>query len=91
MIGMTSKDANAPSEFVSTGEAARLVGLNRSTIFRAVQRGELSAEEFEVDGRTYYRVPMTSLKDYQRRREEKVLTAPINQQRSQADNGKAVA
>ncbi len=65
-------------ERVSTGKAAELLGMARQSILRAIKRGDLAAEVTEGDGRPHYSIALTDLRDYQRRRENKVLSAPIN-------------
>ncbi|GAA4923276.1 hypothetical protein [Nesterenkonia rhizosphaerae] len=67
------------TERVSTGRAAELLGMARQSVLRAIKRGDLEAETIQGDGRTHYSVALTDLKAFQRRREAKILNAPINQ------------
>jgi excisionase family DNA binding protein len=49
----------APRPLISTGEAAALVGCHRSTISRAIERGELQAVRLGRHGD--HRIPVDSL------------------------------
>lgn len=79
LVMQTGENApNRPDADVSTGQAAHLLGVDRSTIFRLIKRGELTAEEIELGERTFHRIALADLEDYQRKREAKILNAPIN-------------
>lgn len=79
------------TEKVSTGKAAELLGMARQSVLRAIKRGDLPAEITAGDGRDHYSIELEDLKEFQRKREAKILDAPINHQRSQAQGPKAVA
>ncbi|MDS2172493.1 helix-turn-helix domain-containing protein [Nesterenkonia sp. CL21] len=69
------------NEKVTPAVAARLTGQARTTITRAIQRGELPADPVDIGGRTYHLIDMADLREYQRKREERVLSAPLSQER----------
>lgn len=69
---------------VTTGKAAGLLGIARQSVLRAIQRGDLEAEVTEGDGRIHYSIPLDALREYQRKREQKILSAPINNSQSLA-------
>lgn len=73
-----SEVAHGDEDKVSTGQAAHLLGVDRSTVFRLIQRGDIPAEETTFGDRTFHRIAMEDLKEFQRKREAKILDAPIN-------------
>lgn len=63
---------------VAPVKAAKLLAVSRQHVLRLINSGELAAESFEVGDRTFHRVPLESIREYQRKREQKILSAPIN-------------
>lgn len=66
------------SEQVATVRAAKLLAVSRQHVLRLIKTGELDAEEFQVGDRTFHSIPLDALREYQRKREQKVRSAPIN-------------
>jgi excisionase family DNA binding protein len=56
-----AQQGEAPKEYVTVGEAAKLLGIHRNTVHYRIKTGRITAHKFVEGGREIYRVERDSL------------------------------